>query len=193
MLCASVAPSIWCENSLQRRMNELSWTSWEGLAIIISPITGNETQRVTWFSQKSLRNPWLAGAAPVAPELRSDRTMEKFVVTPLLTAFLSFLLHLCKWKRREEEKQSQVFQVIWFNLWLNMIKELKIWYVTWKLNLSIVCWGSSCRKLDSFLGRFGSRVSSKAVLSLFGPAGLWFLLLLLLLLLLLILYICRDS
>lgn len=133
MLCLiknSCALCIWFENSLQRRMNVLSWTSWVGFAITISSITGNETQRIMRFSQKSLRNPWLAGAAPVAPELRSDRTMGKFTVTPLLTAFLSFLLHLCRWEGREEEKQLQffLFWVICFNTYdcLNMIRELKI-------------------------------------------------------------------
>lgn len=165
MLCASIAPSIWCENSLKRRMywiNVLSWTSWEGLAIIISSITGNETQRVTWFSLKSLRSPWMAGAAPVAPKLRSDRTVGKFVVTPLLTAFLSFLLHLCKWEGREEEKQLQffLFYIICFNTYdWQYISDLKIKFVNSFLGFRLL---RCCGKLDSCLGRFGGRVCPKA-------------------------------
>lgn len=59
---------------------------------------------VTRLSLKSLRNPWLAGAAPVAPELRSDGAMGEFAMTSVPMAFLSFLLNLCKREGREEDE-----------------------------------------------------------------------------------------
>lgn len=82
---------------------------------------------VTRLSLKSLRNPWLAGAAPVAPELRSDEATGEFVVTSLLMAFLLFFLNLCKREGREEEKQLQFhfFIIVYFNAYdqPNMISD----------------------------------------------------------------------
>lgn len=84
------------------------------------------------LSLKSLRNPWLAGAALDAPELRSDRATGELVATPLPTASLSCLLSLCKREGREEEEQLQflIFCVICFSAsnWLD-ISDLNIKFV----------------------------------------------------------------
>lgn len=127
MLLASVAFSIWYENSLQRRMNVLSWTPWEGVGNYYQLHHWKWDTEVTRLSPKSLRNLWLARAAPVAPELRSGGATGEFVVASLPTAFLSFLLNLCKAEGRQEEEQLQflIFYVICFNIYnqLNMISD----------------------------------------------------------------------
>lgn len=127
MLRASVAFSIWYENSLQRRMNVLSWTPWEGVGNYYQFHHWKWDTEVTRLPPKSLRNLWLARAAPVAPELRSDGATGEFVVASLPTAFLSFLLNLCKAEGRQEEEQLQflIFYIICFNIYnqLNMISD----------------------------------------------------------------------
>lgn len=128
MFRASVAPSIWCENSLQRRTNVLSWTPREGLAIIISSITGNETWRLHdfhwnhweilgWLGQRQL----LLNSGVTEP-----RGNLRWLHCRQLFSHSYSIYARGKEERRKSNCHFFIFYIIGFNTYdrLNMISDL---------------------------------------------------------------------